>query len=149
MSVEGLKCTPRCVFPNSMLLRVLYLTGVNRVPLWQSRIWIQHCLREDVGSILSLDQWVKDPAAALPQAAAQVTDVAWIWCHCGCGIGFSCSSDSTPSPGTSRVHMQQMRPIKRKKKKKTKSVGIVFFNDYSRILKIFVTIHYHVFWKRH
>ena len=41
--------------------------------------------REDVGSNPGLSWWVKDPA--LPQAVAEVTDVARIW-HCsGCGIG--------------------------------------------------------------
>ena len=40
----------------------------------------------DVGLISGLTQGVKAPA--LPRAAVQVTDMAWIWHHCGCGIGW-------------------------------------------------------------
>lgn len=45
-------------------------------PLWLSRFRTQHSLHEDVGSSLGLTQWVK--IQALPQAAAEVTDVAQI-----------------------------------------------------------------------
>ena len=47
------------------------------------------------GFNLGLTQWVKD--LVLQQAAAQITDVAWIWYGCGCGVGFSCSSNLTPA----------------------------------------------------
>ena len=40
---------------------------------------------EDAGSIPGLTLWGKD--LALLQAAAQITDVAWIWCCYGCGGG--------------------------------------------------------------
>ena len=68
-------------------------------PLWLSGLRTQRCLCEDAGSIPGLSPWVK--ALALPQAAVQVTDVAWIPSCCGCSIGRSCSSNSTPGPGPS------------------------------------------------
>ena len=54
--------------------------------LWLSRLRTKHSVHEDMGSIPDLTQWVKD--LALPKAATQVADVAWIW-HCyGCGVGW-------------------------------------------------------------
>ena len=49
--------------------------------------WMKNptCLREDVGWILSLAQWVKD--LILPQAVAQIADAAQIFHRCGCGVG--------------------------------------------------------------
>ena len=41
---------------------------------------------EDVGLIPGLVQWVEYPA--LPQAVAEVADVAQIWCCYGCGVGW-------------------------------------------------------------
>ena len=52
------------------------------MPQWVKNLTSNH---EDVGLIPDLAQWVED--LALPQAVAQVTDVAQIWHCCGCGVG--------------------------------------------------------------
>ena len=74
--------------------------------LWLSRLRTWHSVREDVGLIPGLDQWVKD--LALPQAEAP------IWCCSGCGADLSCSSDSTPSPGTSVCRRCGLKKTKQK-----------------------------------
>ena len=58
----------------------------------------------------------KDPA--LPQAVAQVSDVAEIRGCSGCAGGLSCSTSSTPGLRTSVCH--RYGPKKKKKKKKKK-----------------------------
>ena len=49
--------------------------------------------------IPGIAQWVKD--LALPKAAAQDTEAAWIWHCCSCGYS-SCGSDVTLILGTSK-----------------------------------------------
>ena len=49
----------------------------HRVSSGLSGLGTRHSLCEDAGSIHGLAQRVKD--LALPQAATQVTDLAWLW----------------------------------------------------------------------
>ena len=79
--------------------------------LWLSRLRTQHSLHEDVGSSLGLTQWVK--IQALPQAAAEVTDVAQIWCCFRCGVGLGVSPNSPPNVIPS---IGSRASLKRKKK---------------------------------
>ena len=52
--------------------------------MWLSRLRTQYSVREDASWILGLAQWVKEQV--MLQAAAYITDAAWIWCCCGCGV---------------------------------------------------------------
>ena len=54
--------------------------------MWLIKLRTRRNICEDVGLIPDLTQWVKDPAA-LPQAAAQVADVARSPHCCACGVG--------------------------------------------------------------
>ena len=67
---------------------------------------------EDLGSIPGLVTWVKD--LVLPQAVAQVTDVAQIWVTMAGVKAGSCSSDSTP---TQELPYAEGVAIKRRRKK--------------------------------
>ena len=63
--------------------------------------WVKNLasIHEDAGLISGLTRWVKD--LVLLQAAAWVTEAAWIRCCCGCGEGRQLHSILTPSLGTS------------------------------------------------
>ena len=75
-----------------------------------------------MGLILSLAQWVKDPA--LPQAMVQVTDVAWLQGCCGCGTGLQLQFQFNPLP--TNFHMLQ----EGHKKEKIKNLKTKKFEDY-------------------
>ena len=53
--------------------------------MWLIKLRTRRNICENVGLIPDLTQWVKDPA--LPQAAAQVADVARSPHCCACGVG--------------------------------------------------------------
>ena len=56
-----------------------------KFPLWLSGLRAQHSVREDVGRIPGLSQWVKD--LVLLQTVVEVTDAAQIQCCHGCCVG--------------------------------------------------------------
>ena len=71
-------------------------------------------IHEDASLIPGLPQQVKDPA--LPQAAAQVSDMALFWCCCGCAIGWQLQLRFDPQAGN--FPDTKGMALKRKKKKR-------------------------------
>ena len=73
-----------------MCLLAIYMsslekTSIQEFLLWFSGLRTQCFFCEDMGSILGLTQWVN--GLVLPQAKAQIADVARTqWCR-GCGVG--------------------------------------------------------------
>ena len=82
--------------------------------LWISGLRMRHSVCEDANSMPGLSQWVKDPA--LPQAAAQITDMAWISCCCDCGCGQKLHLQFNPWPRN--LISCRCSPKKKKEKKK-------------------------------
>ena len=70
---------------NQVVQGHLTVEKIGEVPLWLSRLRTWHSFRNDASLIPGITQWVKDPA--LPQAAPQVTDGAWIQFCCGYDVG--------------------------------------------------------------
>ena len=87
---------------------VVHIKLTQGVPVVAQQVKNLTSIQEDAALIPGLTQWIKDPV--LPQAAAQVTDEAWIQHCCGCVVCQQLQLQFNPYPLYPNLHMPQVSP---------------------------------------